>query len=99
MRDRIQAECSQEVKNALQGNIRAIQTNVAEYEKRIDELISKTDEQMKEVNDKMQSNLYDFENKKRQFFKMDGAKNVLFWIGQFTNIGSLGLLLYYIFAR
>lgn len=68
LKDNIKAECSKEIKNALQGNIRALQTNVAEYEKRINELISKTDEQMKEVNDKMQKHLWDFEEKKRKFF-------------------------------
>lgn len=99
MKDNIKAECSKEVKNALQGNIRALQTNVAEYEKRIDELISKTDEQMKEVNDKMQKHLWDFEEKKRKFFHFDSAKNIFFWASQAVSFGTLGLLVYFLFFR
>lgn len=99
LKDNIKAECSKEIKNALQGNIRALQTNVAEYEKRINELISKTDEQMKEVNDKMQKHLWDFEEKKRKFFHFDSAKNIFFWSSQAVSFGTLGLLVYFLFFR
>ncbi|MEG0900306.1 MAG: hypothetical protein RSF40_11435 [Oscillospiraceae bacterium] len=88
MRDRIQAECSKEVKNALQSNIRALQTNGAEYEKTVTSVLSR-----------MKSHLRDFESSKRQFFQFDGAKNFFFWASQAVSFGTLGLLVYVLFFR
>ena len=99
LKDDIKAECSQEIKNALQGNLTALQSNISEYEKNISSCISKTDIQMKKFNTKMEMHLNDFEQKKRQFFKFDNAKTFFFWASQAVSFGTFGFLVYFLFFR
>jgi uncharacterized coiled-coil protein SlyX len=99
LRDRIQAECSQEVRNALQGNIEGLKANIAEYEKAVSSLVSKTNKQMDYVNEQMKSHLREFESSKKQFFMFDGIKNFFFWASQAVSFGTLALIVYFLFFR
>lgn len=74
----LKEQTTREVRNSLKSNETALQEGIKQYK-----------DTMETINKKMQSNLYDFENSKRKFFKMDGLKNVFFWVGIGSSTGLL----------
>lgn len=95
----VRESTTQEVKNALQLNLKELQTNIEKYNQTMENGISNIDKSMNGYSLQMQQHLYDFQQKKRRLFQFDGAKNIFFWLGQATNIGTLILLVYFLFFR
>lgn len=86
--DNIKTATIGEVDQSLNATKQVIKTSTEEL-----------DNSMKNINAKMSEHVNDFEIKKRRLFQFDGFKNALFWVGQATNIGSLGLLIYFLFVK
>lgn len=93
----IKAECSQEIKKALQGNVDALQTNIAEYSNTLEKFVNKSNKKMNEYNKKMQFYLNDFDRKKKELFEFDGIRSFLFWGGQLINIATFVTLMIFLF--
>lgn len=98
MKCEITESCNQEIKTALQGNLKALQEHISQHEKSLSAYIEKTDKKMKKLNEVMKNHLFDFEEKKRKFFQFDSIKSFLFWTSQVVSIVTLILLLYFCFG-
>lgn len=82
----IKEECSIEIQKALEGNSKALEDNIKNYSKRLKFGTDAFNERMKKYNDKMQTHLNDFENKKKNFFQFDTFRGLLFWVSQIVMI-------------
>lgn len=78
LKDEIRESAVQEVQSALQDNLKAIQKETKAIEKETDVLISVMNKKIKELDDS-----------KNGFFKYEGAKMYLFWVGMGSNILTL----------
>lgn len=88
LRDEVRENTVQEVKKALQANIEAIQRATKALEKQSDTLTAVMKQKVREL-----------EDSKNSFFKYEGKKIYLFWAGMACNIGTLLLLVYYVFIK
>lgn len=86
--DKVRLDTSREVEIALRGNIDAI-----------NETVGVMNAKSEEINKLMEQKIRDLENSKNSFFKYEGKKIYLFWFGMLSNIGTLLLLLYFLFLK
>lgn len=88
LKDEIRESTVQEVQSALQANLKAIQKETKAIEKETDALISVMNKKIRELDDS-----------KNRFFKYEGAKMYLFWVGMGSNVIILILLVSFLFLK
>ena len=88
LKDEVKENTVQEVRKALQANIEAIQRATKALEKQSDVLTAT-----------MRQKVNELEAGKDSFFKYEGAKLYLFWVGLASNVVTLVLLVYFLFFK
>jgi len=84
----VKAETVKIVQEALKANMDALGSatkKIEDYEKKV-------------IKD-MKERLATFENQKNRLFEFDNIRTALFWAGCVGNIGTLFLLIYFLFFR